>query len=268
METLAPPPARRRLEGRVAIVTGGRRGMGHTIAAELAAEGAIIAIVTHGDLAAAEAIAGTFGPDAIAIEADITNQASVNRMVDEVVARLGRVDILVNNAGYGKAAPLTELSEDDWDAVYAVNVKGTFLCSAAVARVMMKQQSGSIVNIIAASAHRSFPRSGAYGSSKAAVVSLTQQMALEWSPFGIRVNGVSPGAIRDPETNWQEAEPWLIKEVSRLPLKRAGLTIDIAKAVAFLASDDAAYITAQTLPVDGGGVATWHLSAYLYDGDK
>ncbi|MCX5513956.1 short-chain dehydrogenase/reductase SDR [Kaistia algarum] len=257
-----------RLAGRVAIVTGGRRGMGRTIAEEMAREGAILAIVTKGDLPGAEALAGELGPEAIAVEADVTQQASVDAMVAKVAGHFGRIDILVNNAGLGRPGALETLSEADWDAVYAVNVKGTFLVSAAVARVMMKQNAGSIVNIIAASAHRSFPRSGAYGSSKAAVVSLTQQMALEWSPFSIRVNGVSPGAIRDPDTDWEVKEPWLIKEVSRLPLKRPGRTIDIAKAVTYLASDEAAYVTAQTLAVDGGGVATWHLSAYLHDGDR
>jgi 3-oxoacyl-[acyl-carrier protein] reductase len=125
---------------------------------------------------------------------------------------------------------------------------------------MAKRQSGVILNIAGASAHRCYPGYGAFGPSKAAVVSFTIQASIEWAPYGIRVNGVSPGPIRD-YAGWQEREPQVAKEVMLLPLKRAGTRREIARAVTYLASDDAAFITGQMLIIDGGGVNTWYLSS-------
>ena len=148
----------------------------------------------------------------------------------------------------------------DWDAVFAVNAKGTFLASAAAARRMIPYNRGAIVNIAGASAHRSFVGAGAYGPSKAAVVNLTTQMALEWAKYGIRVNGVSPGPIRDEDTGWEAREPLLAERVKRLPLKRAVSTREVARAVVYLASPDARSITGQMIIVDGGGTATWYIT--------
>jgi NAD(P)-dependent dehydrogenase (short-subunit alcohol dehydrogenase family) len=256
-----------RLDGKVAVVVGGGgKGIGPAICIELAREGADIAIVTS---RAPDAVVATLraveamGRRAAAFQADVTDRATVDAMADQAAAAFGRIDILVNNAGRGKAAPLERLDDKDWDAVFAVNARGTFLCSVAAARHMMRQGGGIIVNIVAASAHRSYPGAGAYGPSKAAVVSLTQQMALEWARHGIRVNGVSPGAIRDPGTGWEEREPKVLREVQMLPLKRAGRTGEVARTVVFLASEDAGYMTGQMVVVDGGSTATWYLSAYL-----
>lgn len=256
-----------KLDGKVAIVSGGGgKGVGPAICAEFAREGADIVIVTS---RTPDAVIETVraveaaGRRAAVFQADVTDRSSVDAMAERAAEAFGRIDILVNNAGRGKAAPLEQLDDKDWDAVFAVNAKGTFLCSVAAARHMMRQGQGIIINIVAASAHRSYPGAGAYGPSKAAVVSLTQQMALEWAHHGIRVNGISPGAIRDPGTGWEKREPKVLQEVRMLPLQRAGRTWEVARTAVFLASDDAGYMTGQIVIVDGGSTATWYLSAYL-----
>ncbi|MCB1497011.1 MAG: SDR family oxidoreductase [Bauldia sp.] len=233
----------------------------------MAAEGADVAVVSHSDVAAAEQVAGEIrelGRRAVAVKADITDRESVEGMIGTVCDALGTLDVLVNNAGYTAHGPLEQLSEADWDAVFAVNAKGTFLCSVAAARRMIPAGRGSIVNIAGASAHRSYPFAGGYGPAKAAVVNLTRQMSLEWAKHGIRVNGVSPGPIREAGSGWETREPELAEEVRRLPLRQAADPVDVARAVAFLASPHAASTTGHMLLVDGGGVNTWYLAPQDY----
>jgi NAD(P)-dependent dehydrogenase (short-subunit alcohol dehydrogenase family) len=259
-----------RLANKVAVVTGGNKGIGRQACIELAREGADVAAIAGHDLDGAKATARLVeeaGRRSMAWQADVTNADAVEQMMEEVVRSLGRVDILVNNAGGGGIGkPLHELSEAEWDLPFALNAKGTFLCSAAAARRMIPQRSGVIINIAGSSAHRTYPCYGGFGISKAAVVAFTHQACLEWAPYGIRVVGVSPGPIRDPDDNWQEREPAVAEEVERLPLKRAGPRVEVARAITYLATEDAGYITGHMLIVDGGAVHTWYLDSAVRAG--
>ena len=251
-----------RLEGAAAVVTGGGSDIGRAISSALAAEGADVAVLYRTDRVRAETAAAAVmaaGRRALCIEADCTDEASAGAMAAAVVAAWGRIDLLVNNAGARGRGRLLELAAADWDRVVTVNLRGVFLASAAAARAMVGRGGGSIINLAGASAHRSYPLAGAYGPSKAAVVSLTKQMALEWAEHGIRVNGVSPGPIRDPASGWEQSEPVLVSQAAKIPLRRVGTPDDVARAVVYLASADAAYITGHMLLVDGGSAETWYV---------
>lgn len=252
-----------RLQGHAALVTGGGRDIGRAITLALAAEGADVAIVYRTDKASAEATAEAVqsaGRRALCIAADCTDPASAQAMVAEITAAWGRLDLLVNNAGARARAPLLDLDVADWDYVVTTNLRGVFLAGTAAARAMRETGGGGIVNIAGASAHRSYPGAGAYGPSKAAVVSLTKQMALEWAEYGIRVNGVSPGPIRDQESGWEAEEPGLVRQAKRIPLRRVGSPADVAHAVVYLASPDASYVNGHMLLVDGGSAETWYVT--------
>ena len=251
-----------RLQGQSALVTGGGRDIGRGISLALAAEGASVAITYRTDRASAEATAALIaasGGRAMCVQADCTDRASADAMVAAVLAAWGRVDVLVNNAGMRGRGKLVDLDEAAWDQVVSVNLKGVFLASVAAARAMMAGTGGCIVNIAGASAHRSYPMAGGYGPSKAAVVSLTKQMALEWAEHGIRVNGVSPGPIRDPASGWEKVEPKLVQQAAKIPLRRVGTPDDVARAVIYLASADADYVTGHVMLVDGGSAETWYV---------
>jgi 3-oxoacyl-[acyl-carrier protein] reductase len=249
------------LDGKLAVVTGARDGIGRSIALACARAGADVAIVTSGALTGAAQVVGelkALGRRAAAFRADVTRGAEVEALFAAIGAEFGAIDVLVNNAGGFSGGPLEQLSEKAWDDVFALNTKSVFLCSAAACRAMAGR-GGAIVNIAGASGHRTFPRGGAFGPAKAAVLAVTKQMALEWADRGVRVNCVSPGPIREPGTGWESREPVVAREVQRLPLRRAGTGEEVAQAVVFLASDQAAYITGHAMPVDGGGVLTWYL---------
>ncbi|CAX59253.1 SDR family NAD(P)-dependent oxidoreductase [Erwinia billingiae] len=249
------------LAGKTALVTGGSKGVGLAIAQALARNGVNIALLIRADSAAAETAVASLrelGVKAGYWLADMTVRAEVVSVLEAMRDALGNIQLLVNNAGSTAPAPLLSLTDRQWQQVVSANLTGTFVVSTEVVRRMAG--GGVVINIAGASAHRCYPGAGAYGPSKAAVVNLTQQMALEWAPSGIRVCGVSPGPIRPAGTGWQQHEPELAEEVSRLPLKRAGTPEEIAQTVCFLASDAASYITGQMLLVDGGGASTWYMT--------
>ena len=246
----------RRLTGKVALVTGAGRGIGRAIAKALAQEGASL-VLHHLESAqgAGEAAeeAGRLGVPTLVARADVSLAAAVRNMFEEIHRTFGRLDILVNNAGVFSRVPLLEVAEAHWDRVLDVNLKGTFLCAQAAARVMLAQQSGVIVNLASGgglSPRPGYETSAPYAASKAGVIMLTRRLALELAPH-VRVNAVAPGII-ESRPGWSEDVRKRLGAVSLL--RRVGTPEAVANAVVFLVSDDAATITGHTLVVDGGTV--------------
>lgn len=249
------------LQGRRAIVTGAAHGIGRSIAARLLAEGCDVGIFDL-DLAAAQGTAQALGKDGgkvVVASGDVSSSADVAEGIGALTAALGPIDILVNNAGICKVGKLLETTEAEWKATFGINVDGMFHVTRQVAPSMVERRSGTIVNIASWMGKSGVAAYGAYCASKFAVVSLTQSLALEIGEYGIRVNAVAPGLIVDTkmrdESEIQRAAAGLPTAKDRakvIPLRRAGLPSDIAKAVAFLASDQADYITGETISVTGG----------------
>jgi meso-butanediol dehydrogenase/(S,S)-butanediol dehydrogenase/diacetyl reductase len=237
------------LAGKAAIVTGGGSGIGRAICLRFAAEGASVVVA---DIVGerAEEVAAEIG--ARAVQADVTVAADVARMV----AASERVDVLVNNAGYGFGNDLLEIDEETWDEEVAVNLKAAFLCSKAVLPGMIERGAGVIVNIASVNGMAFFANEP-YSAAKAGMINLTRSMAARYGPQGIRAVAIAPGTIRTPL--WQERvdkEPAIFERLVRwYPLRRVGEPEDVAAAAAFLASDDASWITGEVLRVDGGLLA-------------
>ena len=252
----------KRLEGKVAIVTGASRGIGAAIAKKLAADGASVALCAR-NLAACEATAEEvrkLGVEAMAMAVDVADAAQVDACVKAVLEKFGRVDIMVNNAGVTKDGLLMRMSDADWDFVVDTNLKGTFLFSRAVTRPMMKNKApdgtacgGSIINITSVVGITGNAGQANYTASKGGVISLTKTVAKELGSRGIRCNAVAPGFIRSDMT---DSLPEDLKNayMANIPLKRFGETEDIANAVAWLACDESSYITGQIISVNGGMV--------------
>ena len=241
------------LTGRNAIVTGASRGIGRAIALELAREGASVACVATteaGAKGAADECAAT-GARAVAFAGDVSETETASRVVEETIAKLGSVDILVNNAGITRDNVLPRLADDDFDRVVAVNLRGAFLFLRAVVRPMMKARFGRIVNVASVVGLTGNAGQANYAAAKAGLIGLTRSAAKELASRNITVNAVAPGFI---ETDMTAAvrEKAAEELKSRIPLGRIGRPEDVAQAVAFLASDRAAYITGHTLVVDGG----------------
>jgi len=257
-----------KLEGKVAIVTGGSRGLGRAIALRLAREGCDVAVNYRTNRQAADEVVKeikSIGRKAVAVKAHVANANEVEHMIKTSLEDLGKVDILVNNAGVeaGEPCPFIQLGEDDWDTMFDVNVKGVFLCSKAVAPHMISRKSGAIINTSSTLGKTASIYLAAYSATKAAVVVLTQGMALELAPHNIRVNAICPGGMDTDMTEYEfrALEKYLGKtsdEIkkgyeSSVPLgHRIAKPEEIAGAVAFLASDDAAYITGVTINLSGG----------------
>ena len=238
----------------MAVVTGGASGIGEAIATRLAEEGDMVAIIDI-DLPAAERVLTELKrkkPDIIALRADTSVETEVQASISQVISRWGKVDILVNNAGITKPGAIEDMSEEAWDRVLDVNLKGYFLCTKAVIPIMKSFKYGRIVNISSLAAIGMRAGRVNYVASKAGVIGLTRILAVELGPWGISVNAIAPGFIETPLVKQSLSAESRQKATDEAPMRRAGVPQDIANAVLFLASDEASFITGQCLFVDGG----------------
>ena len=239
---------------KTAVVTGGSRGLGRAICLELARGGANVMLCYAGNEAAAnETVAAceSLGAKAVAVRCDVSKEDEVKALMDAALKTFGRIDILVNNAGITRDGLLMMMKPEDFDAVIAANLRGAFLCMKAVARQMVKQRYGRIVNLSSVVGLRGNAGQVNYAASKAGVIGMTKSLAKELASRGVTVNAVAPGFM---ETDMTAAMPEAAKTatLTAIPMGRMGAAEDVAKAVAFLASEEAGYITGQVLAVDGG----------------
>jgi 3-oxoacyl-[acyl-carrier protein] reductase len=237
------------LEGKVALVTGGSRGIGAAISRELAAAGARVAVNYRAGKDAAEAVAGEIG--GLAVQGDVSAAEEARGLVDRVEAELGDIDALVNNAGVTRDTLIARMTDDDWETVIGTNLRGTFNTARAVSRKMMRRRAGSIVNVSSVVGVHGNPGQANYAASKAGIIGLTKALARELGSRGVRVNAIAPGYISTELTDvLNEEQRGLI--LQNTPLGRLGEPEDVAGAVRFLCSDEAAFITGEVLLVDGG----------------
>ncbi|MGH2317461.1 3-oxoacyl-[acyl-carrier-protein] reductase [Planococcus sp. SE5232] len=245
-----------KLAGKTAIITGASRGIGAEIARKFAADGAKVVVNYSGSQEKAEAVVAEIqanGGEAIAVKANVSDSESVKAMVDETMKAFGSVDILVNNAGITRDNLMMRMKDDEWDDVINTNLKGVFVCTKAVTRQMMKQRAGRIINIASIVGVMGNAGQANYVASKAGVIGLTKTTARELATRGITANAVAPGFITTDMTD-QLTEEVQKAMLGQIPLGRFGAPEDVAKAALFLASDDASYMTGQTLHLDGGMV--------------
>jgi len=244
-----------RLKGKVAIVTGGARGIGEAYSLGLAQEGASVTVADV-DAKAGERVVAEItkaGGKALFVRADVSRKADAERMVAETVKQFGGLDILVNNAAILFTAPVLETTEEMWDKLLAVNVKGSFFCAAAAAREMIKRKSGKIINISSIAAIGGQAGLCGYSSTKGAVLTMTRVFALELAPHNIQVNAILPGTTDTGMAKAAMADPnWTKQITAGIPMKRLGRTRDLLGAVLYFATEDSDYCTGQTLIVDGG----------------
>ena len=242
-----------KLKGKVAIVTGGANGIGEAYSIGLAKEGARVVIADMDEEAGRKVAQGIGEEGAMFVRTDVCSREDVDRMVGEAVGKFGAVDILVNNAGILYTAPVLETTEEMWDRLLAVNVKGLFFCAAAAAREMIKHKSGKIINISSIAAVGGQAGLCAYSSTKGAVLPITRVFALELAAHNVQVNAVLPGTTDTGMAKAAMADPaWTKQIMEGIPMKRLGRTRDLLGAVLFFASQDSDYCTGQTLIVDGG----------------
>lgn len=243
-----------RLVGKCALVTGAGQGIGQEVALELARQGANVALSYHnsrdGAFAAVDKIRA-MGRRSIAFQADLRKVEECCALVDGAIDAIGRLDILVNNAGLTTFQSFFDVSERDFDDLYRLNIRGQFFCAQQAARAMREQGGGVIVNILSIHAMAGYPCCAVYAGTKGAILAWTRELAIELAPHGIRVVGVAPGAIEVPR--YYDIKGYSRESLGRLiPWGRVGMPGDIAKVVAFLASDDADYIVGEIVVVDGG----------------
>jgi NAD(P)-dependent dehydrogenase (short-subunit alcohol dehydrogenase family) len=262
-------PDFKRFVGQVAVVTGGAKGIGGACALRFAQEGANVAILDL-EMTAADENAKACraeGVDVLVLQCNVADEASVQNAIDTVVKKWNRIDILVAAAGIYSGKPLIEVSMKQWQRLIDVNLTGVFLTNRAVAPVMMKQKSGSIINISSMAGKTSFPASAEYSSAKSGVIGLTRTVAMDMAPFGVTVNAICPGntitdmVVKEVSVQVGKAvgvspEEWMKMRANDAPLKRLAEPWEMAGVAAFLASNDSRYITAQSIEVDGGIIMT------------
>lgn len=259
------------LTGRVALVTGARRGMGRTHALALAKAGAkvVVSDISQEDCEKVVEEIKKDGGEAMAIKCDVSKKSEVDQMLKKTIEGFGRLDILVNNAGICQFKPFLELTEEDWDRTININLKGYFLCAQAAAKEMVKQKSparqslgeggGVIVNIGSIAMGQvgmGFATLAHYCASKGGIAAITEALALEMAPYNIRVNAIAPGMIDTPMVASIKQDPQMMQgTLARVPLQRAGRPEEVSNLVLFLASDESSYMTGSTVIVDGGWLA-------------
>lgn len=245
------------LKGKTAVVTGAGSGIGKAIAEELARQGADLAIDYVGNGNAAQELADRLNRGAsraVAVRADVSDQAQVRHLIRETIHAFGKIDLLVNNAGIEKRTPFLEVSVDEWNRILAVDLTGAFMCAQAVAREMVRQGvRGTIINISSVHEEIPFPGNAAYCAAKGGLRMLCRNVSLELAPYGIRMLNVGPGAIATPINEETLRDPEKKKALeSQIPFQRIGRPEEVARLVAYLASDEASYITGTTVFIDGG----------------
>lgn len=241
------------LEGKIALVTGGARGIGREIALLFAKQGADMALCDV-DLEKAEQTAKeikALGRECLVLKADVTDSGSVQVMVDKILDKFKKLDILINNAGITRDSLVFRMSEQDWDKVIAVNLKGTFLCTRIVSKVMLKQRFGRIVNLASIIGIMGNIGQANYAASKAGIIGLTKSVAKELAPRGVCVNAIAPGFI-ETEMTAKLSEDVRKRMLSVIPLGRFGEPKDVADLALFLSSESSSYITGQVIQIDGG----------------
>jgi NAD(P)-dependent dehydrogenase (short-subunit alcohol dehydrogenase family) len=257
-----------RLKDRISIVTGGGQGIGKAICLALAREGSDV-LVTDINAKTAQEVSEeikAMGRRSLSFEMDVSKANQVKEMVKTALDNFGNINILVNVAGTGKKSAIEDVSEEDRDRIIAINLKGTFLCSQAVGRIMIKRGGGCIINTASVAGHAPQVYTGAYSPSKAGVLLLTKLMAVEWAKYRIRVNSISPSPIMTPATMdyIYNTETLRKARAKAVPMNRFGSPDEVAGAVVFLASDESNYITGHSLVIDGGSLnSTFYLAGFL-----
>ena len=247
------------LNGKVGIVTGASKGLGRSMALGLAEAGADLALVSRGmpDLMKIADEVKKLGRKVLPISADVSDLKQIDEVIEKVLAEFGKIDILVNNAGTTVRLNIEDFTEEAWDTVMDLNIKGAFFCAQAVGKVMIKQGKGKIINTASLLSAIGGPKTVAYAAAKGGIAQITKCMAVEWSKYNINVNAIAPGYFRTPLTQPLQDDPERsAKILSRIPMQRWGDPDDLKGVVVFLASEASDYVTGQVIFVDGGWMAS------------